>query len=521
MSKGKRTHMQKIRECIYRMRLQHSLRQICKDLQIHRSILRGIRNISHQHGWLDPTCPIPDDLQLHQVFAKSLQPKVSIFEPYHKLIKEWQTAGYSCVVIHKLLRERISCSIYQVGRYLRKEFPKQVVPIMVRQTYPGEVLEVDFGFLGLFWDALQSKFRKTWVFSARLRHSRRAYREVVFDQSVVTFIKCHIHAFEHFGGVTLKVVLDNLKAGVIKSCIDNDQLNRSYREMAEYYQTLIDPCLPYTPQHKGGVENDVNYIKKSFLPFIKEKKKHQPYLDLKTLQEELEKWDREVANVRIVYGTGRSPAVIFAEDEKATLKPLPESRWDIAEWHQCEVRKEWRVMWDNAYYSVPYYLIGQTVQIMSTTSLVRIFFEHNQVASHQRASQKWEYRRNPEHAPPFKEMVLSCTREGLLIQSEEIGPCTHALVQKILSDPVVDKLKPIRKLLSLALSYEKERIEAACKRALHYNTLRYQSVKDILENGLDQEPVKEKPSKIHPLYKYARNPKEYQIKPITKEVYHG
>lgn len=392
---------------------------------------------------------------------------------------------------------------------------------MVRQSYPGEIMDVDFGFLGLFWDSIESRFRKTWVFSARLRHSRKAYREVVFDQNVTTFIKCHIHAFEWFGGVPAKVVLDNLKAGVIKSCIDNDQLNRSYREMAEYYQVLIDPCLPYTPEHKGGVENDMRYIKKNFLPFIKERQKHQSRLDLSTLQKELEKWDREVADVRIVYGVGRSPAVIFSEDEKGALNPLPVCRWDIVEWHQCEVRKDWRIMFNNAYYSVPYYLIGQTVQIMSTTSIVRIFFEHSQVASHPRALQKWEYQRNPDHAPPFKEAVLSCTREGLLIQSQEIGPWTYALTRKILSDPTVDKLRPVRKLLSLALSYDKERIEAACSRALHYNTLRYQSVKDILENGLDQEPIKQKESKIHPLFKHARNPREYQVNPTTKEVFYG
>lgn len=521
MSKGKKTHMQKIRESIYRMRLQHSLRQISRDLQIHRVILRNIRNVAEKHGWLNPAQAIPDDHQLHIAFNEQPKQRASKFESCHELIQEWKVAGYSAVVIHKLLKERMSCSLVQLRRYLKQAFPKQVEPVMVRQTNPGEVLEVDFGFLGLFWDIVSGRFRKTWVFSARLRHSRKAYREVVFDQNVITFIKCHIHAFEWLGGVPHKVVLDNLKAGVIKSCIDNDHLNRSYLAMAEYYQIIIDPCLPYTPEHKGGVENDIGYIKKSFLPFIKERKKHQPYLDFITLQGELDKWNREVADVRIVYGLGRSPAVIFEEDEKKFLKSLPVFRWDIAEWHQCEVRKDWRVMYGSAYYSVPYYLIGQTVQIMATSSMVRIFFEHNQVASHSRCSQKWEYRRNPEHAPPFKEMVLSCTREGLLIQSEEIGPWTHTFTQKILNDPVKDKLRPVRKLLALALSYEKNRIEAACERALHFSTLRYQSVKDILENGLDQEPVRSQPSKVHPLFKHARDPKEYQIKLTTQEIYHG
>lgn len=513
--------MQKIRECIYRLRLNHSLRQISKDLQIHRSVVRDVQRVAEENGWLDLSKSMPDDSMVHRSFQdhrNKLRP--SKLEPYHELIQEWVLAGYSAVVIHRLLVEKINCSLVQLRRYLRRFFSKQIDPVMVRTTKPGECMDVDFGFLGIFWNPSTSKLQKTWVFSARLRHSRKAYREVVFDQNISTFINCHIHAFEKFGGVPEKVVLDNLKAGVIRSCIDNDQLNRAYMEMAEYYQIIISPCLPRTPEHKGGVENDIGYIKKSFLPLMKERQKLQPYLDIIALQEALDKWDREVADVRIVYGVGRSPAHIFLEDEKNTLKTLPEHRWDISEWHQCVVRKDWRVMVDSAYYSMPYYLIGQTVQVMTTSTAVRIFFEHDSVASHPRCKQKWGYQRNPDHAPPFKEMVLSCSRDGLLSQSLEIGPWTQALSQKILDDPVVDKLRPVRKLLELALHYEKERIEAACERALTYKTYRYQSVKDILEKGLDQEPIRKKEPKIVPLFKHARSPQEYQTtKP--EEEYHG
>lgn len=509
--------MQRIRECIYRLRLNQSLRQISKDLHIHRRLLRNIRNIAFEKDWLNPATLLPDDHILNQAFPYNSKLHSSLFDSYHEQIKEWKTLGYSAVVIHKLLQEKVPASISQVRRYLKQISPKIIEPVMVRQTSPGEVMEVDFGFLGYFFDVKEDRFRKTWVFSARLRHSRKAYREVVVDQTTLTFIKCHIHAFEWFGGVPVKVVLDNLKAGVIKSCIDNDGLNRSYMEMAEYYGVLIDPCLPGMPRHKGGVENDIGYIKKNFLPIIREKQKLYPRLDLYALQQELEKWDREIADVRIIHGTFKSPFIIFSEEEKTALKNLQKSRWDIVQWHQCEVRKEWRVMYDGAYYSVPYFLIGQTVQVMSTSSQVRIFFEHNQVASHKRATKKWEYLRNTDHAPPFKEMVLSCTREGLLIQAEEIGPHTLEIVKKILDHPASDKLRPVRKLLQLALNYSKERIEKACERALHFNTLRYQSVKHILENGLEEEQFKNQKSKVYPLFKHARDPKEYNIKPTIEE----
>ena len=96
--------------------------------------------------------------------------------------------------------------------------------------------------------------RRTWVFSGRLRHSRRAYREVVFDQKQETFFACHMHAFEWFGGVPEKVTPDNLKAAVIVASFEDPLVNRAYRELALHYGFLISPCLPRRPEHKGGVE---------------------------------------------------------------------------------------------------------------------------------------------------------------------------------------------------------------------------------------------------------------------------
>ena len=114
--------------------------------------------------------------------------------------------GYCFLVIHKLLQERgVEYSETTVRRYIHRHFPAPVRPVMRRETKPGEVTGVDFGHLGLTWDATTRWRKRTWVFSGRLRHSRRAYREVVFDQKQETFFACHMHAFEWFGGVPEKV----------------------------------------------------------------------------------------------------------------------------------------------------------------------------------------------------------------------------------------------------------------------------------------------------------------------------
>ena len=248
---------------------------------------------------------------------------------------------------------------------------------MVRQTVAGQDLDIDFGYLGKFLDE-ERVVRKAWVFCFRLRHSRRTYREVVLDQSSQTFLMAHIRAFEWFGGVPKNVILDNCKAAVIQCTIDNDRISRSYQELAEHYGFIISLCLPRTPEHKGGVEGDVKYTKSNFLSYFsaRQKEKNIVVALLKELTDALELWGNEVADTHIIHGVGRSPLEIFNSEEKEALKPLPTSRWELTSWSQCAVRRDWRVMYDSSYYAVPYELIGKTVQICATTSLVRIFYDH-------------------------------------------------------------------------------------------------------------------------------------------------
>lgn len=501
------------REILILLRKKYSIRKISQELNIHRKTVRSIRTAAIKKDWLNPNIDMPSDHEIAQIGIAQIARAAHPLDTHAEAIKQWRSEGMSAMVMQRLLEEMHS-SCYGIGalrRYIRKICPEIPDPVMVRATVAGDTMEVDFAFLGYVWDESLGKPRKAWVFSGRLRHSRRAYRKMVWKQDVATFLMCHVHAFEYFGGVPYRVVLDNLKAGVIKSCVDNDMLNRSYKELAECYGFMISPCLPRTPQHKGGVENDMNYIKQSFWPVIREKQKTRPHLSLNEAQENLEKWNREVADIRKINGIGRFPAEIFEAEERITLQPLPAYQWEPTAWFQCIVGRDWRIRYDSAHYSVPYGLIGQTVQVRVTSQFLHVFFEHQQVAHHPRAKLKGEYQRNTYHAPPLKEAVLNCTREGLLLQAQELGMLVHQFCETLLSDPHIDKLRPVRCLLRLALTYEASRLDKACGRALAYKTIQYRSVKDILEKRLDQEPLlNPTPKTMTTNFKFARNPQEYR-----------
>jgi hypothetical protein len=512
--KGKEKSMSEIRNVIHRFRIGQSKRRIHRELKMHRSIIRELHNLAVEQQWLDPSLCMPSDEEIAKIVNLKSKNQIHPLDFYKEQIERWDKEGLTSVVIQQLLKDKCSCDVQAIRRYRKKYFPKLAKPVMVRSTVCGRDLELDFGELGKFLDDNQN-IKKVWLYSLRLRHSRRTYREIVLDQKIPTFLMGHVHAFEYFNGVPEICISDNLKAAVIQSTIDNDMINRSYQELAEHYGFTIAPCLPRKPEHKGGVEGDVKYVKKNFIPYFlaKQKEMNVEIPKISELRTALEQWNKDVADVHLIHGIGRSPLELFKSEEEKVLRPLPKKRWEPTSWSQCIVRREWRIMIDCAYYSVPYQFIGETVEVCKKHSTVRIFHKNKEVALHERATEKWEYKRKTEHAPPLQEAVLQCSREGLLGLAEDIGIFTFQVVNKILSNPLVDKLKPIRYLLRLAEKYSKERLENACERAINCKLFSYRNIKNILENGLDSKSVEAvDTNKVVTLtnYRFARDPAAYK-----------
>ncbi len=521
--KGCETNMINLRQILQRLREKQSIRSISSETKTHRTIIRKMVDLAVQKKWLDPHVSMPSDAELMRAWSGDKANREHVLDFYKEKIQEWKEADCSAIVIQRLLKNNVldgvDVDVQVVRRYLNKHRPKNIKPIMVRTTIPGEDADVDFGDIGIFEDE-DGVHKKMYILSIRLRHSRRAYREIISDQKSITFNKGHIHAFEFFGGVMKKIHPDCTKCAVIKASIENDGLNRAYQSLAEHYGFIISPCRPYTPEHKGGVEKDMDYVKGDFIVYFRAEQKEKGILvpKIKDLRVTFEKWQREVDDVHVIHGVDRTPKELFFSEEKPCLKPLPDKRWDIHIWAQCTVRADWRVLWECGYYSVPYTLIGEKVDVCITSTFVRIFHNHIEVTLHDRCTKKWEYKRKPEHAPPFREAVLQCTREGVLDLARGIGPCTVQYAEKILSVPSIDKLSPIRNMLRLAEKHTKERLEKACERGLQFQFTSYREIKNILERKLEENTLdepsenQEKKTKSSPQkkYKYSRDSQEYR-----------
>jgi transposase len=334
------------REVIRRLRLGHSIRHINKSTGMHRTLIRRLKDLAQQHLWLESEEPVPDEATIKAL----LDPPASSsnaehpLDPYRSDIAKWLKEEYSYVVIHQLLSPMVPVSESTVRRYCQKHFPQAPRGTHLRDTIPGEIMEVDFGQLGMMYDPMEKRSRRVYVFSARLRHSRMAYRQLVFSQKQEVFFMCHVHAFEFFGGVPERVVPDNLKAAVIKASFTDPVVNRVYHRLAEHYGFVIDPCLPYRPRLKGGVENDIKFIKGNFWPLYRE---HQRRVgnDIPSWEgagRALEDWGEQVSR-RVLSGVGRRPTDLFHHEEADCLKSLPDSRWKPVRWASAKVHETWRV----------------------------------------------------------------------------------------------------------------------------------------------------------------------------------
>jgi transposase len=479
-------------DIIRRLKNKQSIRSIQKETGIHRTIIRKINEKAIKYGWLDASAELPREEELEEKFEKTDR-AIRPLDRFRERIEEWIGKEYSYVVIHRLIGREYECSEATVRRYIKRNFARIPKTVMVRPTVAGETMEVDFGYLGLAYDDVSGRLRKAWLFSGRLNHSRKAHREIVFDQKEETFFMCHVHAFEHFGGVTRKVVPDNLKAAVIRASFESPIVNRVYNKLAEHYGFLINPCLPYRPEHKGGVENDIKYVKKNFWPVFCEEQdelgREYPYA--RDIQGALDTWAKEIADKRVVGGVGRKPDEIFESEEKNALSPLPGTRWEPVTWGRAKVQENWRIQYRSAFYSVPYAYIGKQVDVCASLKAIHIFFEHKEIAVHSMAKYRWEYVRKSEHAPPAPEKYMSMTRASIVDQARRVGLFTGRVVTSILDHKTVDGLRPARAVLRLGKQYGRERLETAAKRAVVYDTPEYTSVKSILVNGLDLLPIDE------------------------------
>lgn len=492
---NRRIEMHHYRQVIHRMRLGESDRAIAKSKLIGRTKCAAVRVIAAQKGWLDRG-PLPDDEQLSELFEAerlSNPNQVSLTRPYEDKINQWVEQGIQATTIYEALVGQFgfSGSYSSVRRQVRKIRGTTPKATCMLDFAPGEAAQVDFGKGPTITDVFTGEIIKTWIFVMTLCFSRHMYAEIVTDQKVETWLACHRRAFEWFGGVVGKLIIDNPKCAITRACYTDPDVQRSYGELAEGYGFLISPCPVEDPQKKGRVESGVKYVKNSFVPLRK-------FRTLVHANEQLMSWVLEKAGNRIHGTTHRKPLAMFAETEKHFLKKLPDVPVQIATWTRVKLHGNCHVQFEKAYYSAPFRLVHQELFLKATDTTVKLYHDIRLVATHPRLKHPGERSTVDEHMPPEALAYKMQDPQWCLKQAEAIGPECHQFVRRLFSHKVLDNLRAAQGVIRLGKKYGKVRLEAACSRAIHFDNIKYRTVKSILHQGLDQAPVYEH-TKVVPL----------------------
>jgi transposase len=480
--------MNQLHDLINRLRAGESERRIGRDLQLSRPTVHKYRQWAQVQGYLDPAQPLPDSATLQAALGSAAQPPqmISSLAVHQAVVEQLLAQGVELTAIWQRLRDNYGYqgSYSAVRRFVQRLRPVEAEVFVRVQTAPGEELQVDFGSAGQLFDPVSGRARTAYVFVATLSYSRHQYAELVFDQKVPTWLGLHQRAFESFGGVPQRVVPDNLKAAVLKALVYDPVLGEAYRRLALHYGFLISPTVPATPRHKGKVENGIHYVKRNFLA-------GQQFVDIYVGNDQLGRWIREVAGTRMHGTTRQAPLRLFAEYEQAALQALPATAFTLLQIKPVKVHPDCHVTIDGSYYSAPYRYVEQTLEAHVSQQLVELYAGLELVVSHLRATRPGQWQTRLADYPPAKAAYLIQTPAYCRQQATRLGPATRQVVDQLLADRPLDRLRAVQAILRLQQSVGPVRLEAACARALFFGDVRYRRIKDILNAALDREPLPE------------------------------
>lgn len=413
---------------------------------------------------------------------KQTRVRDSIYTAWDAKIKEYlekpKKDRVSNLRIYEILKDEygVVSTYVNLCKYIQKYHPKPKEAFGVQIVTPGEVAEIDFGYLGMFPGPL-GKLVKTYGLAVILPYSRLDFYAITYDQKLETLVKELENAFVYFGGVPKRLKVDNMKTAILKNQHYDLEFNPDFLGFAYHNNTVIIPCTPYSPEQKGTVESGIKYLQGNFISGRK-------FTDSIDIKRQLTDWTQNYANQRIHGTTKKVPWKVFLNEEKEKLQPLPDTPFAFFNRGVRIVASNCHIHFANNYYSVPSCHVGREVTIRWSEHLLRIIYHGEQVALHTISSKVGTYVTSRSHLPDYK--VYSATEYQARFEARfaDMGEESHAYFQQLLVQKQSYWFRTTRIILGLREQYGSEAVNASLKRAMHYSVTDIGIIKNILEKKL-------------------------------------
>jgi transposase len=359
--------------------------------------------------------------------------------------------------------------------------------LVMRQSHrAGETLFVDYaGQTMPVINALTGAVCAAAIFIAVLGASNYTCAEATWSQSLPDWIGSHVRTFAALGGGPQVVVPDNLKAAVSQAHRDEPTLNRTYADLAQPYGVAIVPARAARPRDKAKVEGGVQVVERWILARLR------PHTFVSLLELNTAIADLLVAlNQRPFQKLPGSRQSVFEALDRPALRPLPAQPYEDAEWKLACVNIDYHVEVDGHYYSVPYSLVKQQLDVRLSAQGVALFHKGKRVASHQRSPLKGRHTTVAVHMPKAHQHYADWPPQRLGLGAAKTGAATAQGVAAILaSRPHPQQgFRACLGIMRLGKRYGDARLEAACRRAIRLGACSYQSMESILKHDRDQQP---------------------------------
>ena len=371
-----------------------------------------------------------------------------------------------------------------VKDYVRKVRPRPQKAFLKLFFAPGECAQVDWGSYGSV--AVGNTRRRLSFFVMVLCHCRMMYVEFTVSQTMEHFLGCHQRAFEFFGGVPQKVMVDNLKSAVLKRITGQDPVfNPKYLDFANHYGFRIVPCGVRKGNEKGIVENGVGYTKKNFLAGL------DPG-DFKIINPAARLWLDVVANVRIHGETRKKPIDMFPE-EAACLSQLPQHPYDTGTLSQVRASKQFRVVVDTNRYSVPAEYAGAKLTMKAYTDRICLYHDHKLIARHSRSYDRHQDIENPDHPKALLEQKRKAKDQKIVMRFLTLSSEAELYYQG-LQERKLNLLHHLRQIVGLSEIYGQEQVARVIADALEFKAFSCEYIANLLEQ---RKRINTEPGVLH------------------------
>jgi transposase len=376
--------------------------------------------------------------------------------------------------------------------YLFKKYLKDTDPAFHWEYNPGEFTQVDFAGKKLSYMQKETgEMISCEVFVGILPYSGFVFCIAVPSQRIPDFARCINEMVKYIGGLTKTILCDNLRTAVTLSDRYEPVFTEMCYQLSEHYSTTFSATRPASPTDKAMVEKAVDIVYTHvYAPLRKEVSTSLEMLN-RRIREQLDR-----LNLKPYKGSKESRRDLFMRWEQSVLKPLPDQPYQVKKSKQVTVQRNYAIQLpDNGhYYTVPYEHVGRKVHISYDEKTVEVYLGLDRIAFHVRSSTEGKFNRIQDHMPPHHKAMLEMagwTIDELLNRAGWVGEYTRQCASRIIHSSIYPEqnYKACNAMILLQKKYSKQRLEAACKRAANVPRPTLRMIRNILESGLDKQPL--------------------------------